>query len=214
MEFSEFYDLFQADVDYEALINPILPYLKQDEVILDAGCGSGYILAHLLDKGYSVIGIDRDETMLERAHKKISTYGYSKQLFLHDLKYPLKQKFHQIIALLDVFHYFKGIKNLANNLYNALYDGGRLIIDLYKAPQHYSETGSIEGLTYHWEMSTIDHLLKHQITVNKAKQASKFVVRQYVYPLDYYMDVLKTIGFSIETFHGFDDRKIYLVCTK
>ena len=214
MIFSEFYDLFQADVDYEALMHPILPYLNQDEVILDAGCGSGYILAYLLNKGYNVIGVDKEESMLERAHKKISSYGYSKQLFLHDLKYPLKQKFHQIIALLDVFHYFKGIKNLAENLYNALYDGGKLIIDLYKEPQAYVESGKIEGIKYHWEMSTNDHILKHKITLNKSKRTSHFVIRQYIYNLDYYLNVLKAVGFSIETFNGFDDRKIYLVCTK
>jgi len=214
MEFAEFYDLFQADVDYEALIQPILPYLKKDETILDAGCGSGYILAHLLNKGYNVIGIDRDEAMLERAHKKISTYGYSKQLFLHDLKYPLKQKFHQMIALLDVFHYFKGIKNLAKNMYNALYDGGTLIIDLYKEPQTYAESGKIEGFKYYWEMSTIHNILKHKITLKKGKIESHYVVRQYLYNLDYYLNVLKDVGFSIQTFNGFDDRKIYLVCTK
>lgn len=214
MNFSEFYDLFQADVDYEALINPILPCLNKDEVILDAGCGSGYILAHLVNLGYDVIGIDRDEAMLERAHKKISTYGYSKQLFLHDLKYPLKQKFHQMIALLDVFHYFKGIKNLAKNLYNALYDGGILIIDLYQGPQDYTESGKIEGFKYHWEMSTVHNILMHKITVKKGKVESHYMVRQYVYNVDYYVDVLKAVGFTIQIFSGFDDRKIYLVCTK
>lgn len=214
MNFAEFYDLFQADVDYEALIEPIVPYLKQNQTILDAGCGSGYILAHLIKKGYNVIGIDRDEAMLERAHKKIGVDGYSKQLFLHDLKYPLKQKFHQMIALLDVFHYFKGIKTLAKNLYNALYDSGTLIIDLYKEPQAYLESGKIEGFKYQWEMTTTHNSLVHKISVKKGKIESNYVVRQYLYDLDYYLNVLKDVGFSIQTFNGFDDRKVYLVCTK
>src|SRR5690554_5255425 len=122
MNFSEFYDIFQEDVDYDALLAPILPYLKMDQQILDAGCGSGHILSHLLSKGYDVIGIDNDETMLELAQKNITFKGYTPKLFFHDLRKPLNHKFHQIISLLDVFHFFKGVKTLVRNLYNALYD--------------------------------------------------------------------------------------------
>ena len=64
------YDLFQKDVDYESLLAPILQYLNKEHLILDAGCGSGHILSHLLIQGYDVIGFDNDETMLEIALKK------------------------------------------------------------------------------------------------------------------------------------------------
>src|SRR5690554_5071621 len=154
MDFSTLYDLFQSDVDYESLLKPVLPYLNKNHIILDAGCGSGHILKYLLQQNYDVIGVDIDENMLALAQKKLLELNHNNHLFLHDLRKPIKHKFHQIISLLDVFHYFKGIYGVAKNLYHALYDEGILIIDLYKEPQHFIETGTILDMKYIWEVST------------------------------------------------------------
>lgn len=214
MNFSKLYDLFQKDVDYESLLAPILQYLNKEHLILDAGCGSGHILSHLLIQGYDVIGFDNDETMLEIALKNIDeTYGQSR-LFFHDLRKPLNHKFHQIISLLDVFHYFKGIKGVSQNLYNALYDGGKLILDLYKEPQNTRETGELYDMEYAWQVETRGHKLEHNIQVTTKDNTQNFRIKQFYFPLEYYFKTLASVGFKIETFDGFDDRKVYLVCTK
>ena len=62
------YDLLMADVDYEQLLNFIEPYLKKDDFILDAGCGSGYLLVEFMTKGYQAIGLDLDSRMLSLAY--------------------------------------------------------------------------------------------------------------------------------------------------
>ncbi len=214
MNFSNIYDLFQQDVDYQSLLQPILPLLKKDEVILDAGCGSGHILSYLITLGYRTIGIDNDESMLELAHKKMGTYNLSSNLFLHDLRQPLNHKFHQIISLLDVFHYFKGVKGVIKNLYNALYDGGKLIIDLYNGPQNEIESGTFLDMNYHWQTTTSMQRLIHRITIKKGDITYSYVIKQYLYPVEYYINQLEATGFKTNLFKGFDDRKVYVLCTK
>ncbi|MFA7417572.1 MAG: methyltransferase [Acholeplasma sp.] len=214
MNFSNIYDLFQQDVDYQSLLQPILPLLKKDEVILDASCGSGHILSYLITLGYRTIGIDNDESMLELAHKKMGTYNLSSNLFLHDLRQPLNHKFHQIISLLDVFHYFKGVKGVIKNLYNALYDGGKLIIDLYNGPQNEIESGTFLDMNYHWQTTTSMQRLIHRITIKKGDITYSYVIKQYLYPVEYYINQLEAAGFKTNLFKGFDDRKVYVLCTK
>lgn len=214
MNFEIFYDYFQADVDYESLINPILPFLDQNKVILDAGCGSGYILSHLSNLGYQMIGIDKNQRMLELAQAKLKENNLDTKLFLHDLNQPLIQKFDQIICLLDVFHYFKGVRKLVKNLYNGLNPGGKLILDLYKDEINEEESDTFDDLSYVWKVSTSKNRITHVIDVMSNQGQYQFLVKQYYYALNYYRDILKSVGFSIIEVFGFDDRKVYFVCTK
>lgn len=214
MRFEQFYDIFQKDIQYEALLKPILKYLNPNETLLDAGCGTGYILELLLKKNYQAIGLDVSPFMLSRAYARLQPLGYTNHLFEHDLKQPLGMKFDQIICLLDVIHYFKGCKQLILNLYRALNKNGRLIIDLYKEPFESLENGKVSSLTYTWKVTQRPNQIEHQIEVKDDIQTFHYMLKQYVYPIDYYLDLLKEIGFNCIEFKGFDDRKRYFVCRK
>lgn len=214
MRFEHFYDVFQKDIQYEALLKPILPYLHPNETLLDAGCGTGYILELLLKKNYQAIGLDVSPFMLSLAYDKLQPLGFTHHLFEHDLKKPVSMQFDQIICLLDVIHYFKGCKKLFLNLYRALNPNGRLIIDLYKEPFDSFESGKVSTLAYTWKVSKQPNGIKHQIDVQNDLDKYHYHLKQYVYPMDYYVGLLQEIGFSIQEFKGFDDRKRYFVCTK
>ncbi len=214
MNFESFYDYFQMDVDYDSLLKPLLPYLKKDQVILDAGCGSGYITTYLAKNGYQMIGIDKNQEMLVLAKEKLSDENLQADLFVHDLNYSLKQKFDQIICLLDVFHYFKGVKRLIKNLYNGLNDDGRLILDLYKGPVNEQESDTFTDLSYDWKVSTKNEVITHEVIVHYYDEIHKYKVKQYYHPVSYYTNLLTDVGFKVDFVDGFDDRKAYLVCTK
>jgi len=214
MDFQHFYDGFQSSVDYDQLLQPILNYIDNKDTILDAGCGPGHILSHLIQSGYNAYGLDIDERMLELANKNMDHPQSYMRLFLHDLRKPLHHRFDKILCLLDVFHYFKGVLSVAKNLYHALNDGGMLILDLYRKPIDASESGTFLDYTYDWQVHTKNARIYHNISLKNKDDVIDYEVIQYYYDKNYYINVLKRVGFQVETFKGFDDRKIYLVCKK
>ncbi len=214
MNFSSIYDYLQQDIDLDHLLAPILPYLDVKNVLVDAGCGSGHILTYLAKKGFKVVGLDNDSSMLSLAQQKIIHYGLDAKLYEHDLRDPLQMKTHQIISLLDVSHYFKGVKKLFHNYYQALIKNGVLILDLYKSSVNEHEFGQIDNLHYDWEVKTINDKINHKLTVLVNDQTYHYNLYQYYYPLDYYQKVLTEIGFNIDIIDSYDDRKVYFICRK
>src|SRR5215472_13951510 len=74
--------------------------------ILDAGCGSGSLLAGLRDRGATVTGIDSSAMMLKLARRRL---GADSPVHLADLRDPLPfsdSAFDDVIASL-VLHYLK-----------------------------------------------------------------------------------------------------------
>ncbi|MBP7992188.1 MAG: class I SAM-dependent methyltransferase [Candidatus Magasanikbacteria bacterium] len=68
------------------LINDIVAYahLKPDAQILDIGCGSGQATIPFAERGYSIVGIDISENLLEIAQEKtvaMNTVSYLKDSF-------------------------------------------------------------------------------------------------------------------------------------
>lgn len=214
MGFENLYDFLQEDVNFDELLKPLLPYIDKENEVLDAGCGSGHILSSLASKGYKVVGVDINSHMLSLAQARLEDLNLKAELYEHDLKQPLPRKFKTIIALLDVFHYFMGIKKVAQNMYHGLTSDGTLILDLYHSPVNEEETENDDYFMYTWKVETKNTKIKHEINVLNGEFKGNYKVSQYYYPLNYYMDTLKEVGFKVSKINGFDDRKVYLICRK
>ncbi|MBE0700813.1 MAG: class I SAM-dependent methyltransferase, partial [Acholeplasmataceae bacterium] len=65
--FAKIYDALMADVDYEAICQWLKPHLRINDLVLDAGCGSGFLLVELMKNGYDTFGFDQDTAMLSLA---------------------------------------------------------------------------------------------------------------------------------------------------
>ncbi len=212
--FAKAYDLLMADVDYDAIYRWLKPYLNKKKMILDAGCGSGYLLLELLKNGYQAMGIDIDTKMLSIANDRLVTNHLKPILYEHDLKDPLDVQVDVVLMIFDVVNYFKGIRGVFKNVYRALNDGGTFIFDVYKediveAYNGYTEIDD-EPIPYEWHITTKKNQLIHQITINKKTE----VIKQYVYAISYYEKILKSVGFTVETKSGVDIRKLYFIAYK
>lgn len=212
--FEKAYDLLMADVDYERIYQLIKPYIKPTDLIIDAGCGSGYLLVEFLKNKRHIIGIDKNTSMLSLAYEKMSNHGFSTKLYEHDIRDPFKAKVDVIIAMFDVLNYFKGVKKVFRNIYHALDQDGRFIFDIYKYEcleiyNGYEESDETP-INYHWKIKTYKHQMIHDVSVFQ----SKTQVKQYIYPLDYYTSLLTSIGFSYTLIEGPDERKHVMVCYK
>jgi SAM-dependent methyltransferase len=212
--FARAYDLLMADVDYEAIYTWLKPYLKEQSTILDAGCGSGYLLLELIKNKHEAIGIDIDSSMLSLAYDKLLEASLSTSLYEHDLKEPLGVTVDVILSMFDVVNYFKGLKKVFKNMYDGLNAGGVFIFDAYKKEvlNDYADYVEIEDdpIHYAWSIKTRNAQLIHTIKIND----ETVQIKQYVHELSYLLNLLEDVGFKVEVHEGIDSRKHYIVAYK
>jgi trans-aconitate 2-methyltransferase len=102
--------------------------LRGDEVLLDAGCGTGRLTAELLaalPQG-RVVGIDLSENMLRSAHEHLERFGSRVSLVACDLLHlPFENAFDATVST-AAFHWVLDHDRLFANLHRALVPGGWL----------------------------------------------------------------------------------------
>ena len=212
--FARAYDLLMADVDYEAIYLWLKPYLKENNTIIDAGCGSGYLLLELLKNNHQAIGIDNDTEMLSLALDKLQENELNPMLFEHDLRDSIGVQVDVILAMFDVVNYFKGLKQVFKNIYQALNPNGLFIFDIYKEEvfELYDNYTEIDDQPFHyeWHVKTKGNQLYHQVKIENEIEE----IKQYVYPVSYYQELLESLGFKVEISDGIDIRKHYVIAYK
>lgn len=95
--------------------------------ILDAGCGSGPLLADLRDRGATVVGFDASPEMIRLARKRL---GDDIALSVADLTQPLPyedEAFGDAAAVL-VLHYLEDWSMPLQELRRVLKPGGRIVV--------------------------------------------------------------------------------------
>lgn len=99
---------------------------QNDEIILDAGCGTGRYIGLLKKKCKKIIGLDFSPEMLDIAKKRYPDVEfYNKDL---TKRLPFKNNtFDKIVSSL-VFPHFKKINGPLKELHRVLKPGGKLII--------------------------------------------------------------------------------------
>ncbi len=211
--FERLYDVLMSDVDYEQIFLQIEPYVKKEDLIVDAGCGSGYFLIELMKHGYDAIGIDLSSSMLALAQDHLREEGLYATLYEHDLRQPLPIKVDVIFAMFDVMNYFKGVKRVFNHIKQALLPKGKFIFDLYKEEvleiyDGYEEIGS-QPINYEWTIHRKKKMFIHDVVYDNHRDH----IMQYVYPLHYYVDILEDIGFDVSIIPSIDSRKHLIIAT-
>lgn len=211
--FERLYDVLMSDVDYEQVFQQVEPYLRKEDLIIDAGCGSGYFLIELIKRGYDAIGIDLSSTMLSLAQDHLKEQGLYTTLYEHDLRQPFPMKVDVICAMFDVMNYFKGVKGVLRNIKDALLPQGRLIFDLYKEEvletyDGYEEIGD-EPIEYVWTIHRKEERFIHDVSYQNDHDR----IVQYVYPIKYYIDILHELSFDVSVIPSIDSRKHLIMAT-
>jgi trans-aconitate 2-methyltransferase len=100
--------------------------LNGDEVVLDAGCGSGRVTAELLKRlpEGRVIAIDGSEAMVEKAREAL---GGRAEVRYGDLAQLVMDSEVDVVFSTAVFHWLPDHDNLFRRLHRALRPGGRLV---------------------------------------------------------------------------------------
>src|SRR5207249_5558575 len=97
--------------------------------ILDAGCGSGRLTAHLLRKfpEAHVIGLDVSGEMLEQARRNLRRFQRRLKLVEGDLLTAKPEPNFELVFSNAVFHWIRDHTRLFQNIHRWLAPGGRLV---------------------------------------------------------------------------------------
>jgi trans-aconitate 2-methyltransferase len=100
--------------------------LRGDEIVLDAGCGSGRVTAMLLERlpEGRLVGIDGSSSMVAMAREALGDRAEVREGDLAELR--LDEEFDLVYSS-AVFHWIPDHDNLFRRLYSALRPGGRLV---------------------------------------------------------------------------------------
>jgi len=137
------YDTFYADKDYDAecdLVERVFRkhLTKPVQRILDLGCGTGGHAMPLARRGYTVVGIDRSEGMLQAARAKASGVESRVEFHRADLRdFELGVKFDAAIAMFAVIGYLPQNEDLLaalSRIRRHLAPGGLLVFDGWYGP--------------------------------------------------------------------------------
>lgn len=144
-KYADFYDLLYQDKDYRAECDAIEEmfgkYSKtRISSVLDLGCGTGNHAFILHDRGYKVVGIDRSESMLSHAKRKLSKLKEKKNIRFQkgDLRtWKAEEKFDAVIMMFAVLGYQITNEDVLKALSNArkhLDLAGLFIFDVWYGP--------------------------------------------------------------------------------
>lgn len=157
---AELYDLehddFRDDIDLLLRFAEVV-----DGPILEMGCGSGRMLVPLAKAGHTVVGMDRSETMLTRAHERIRAAGVSDSVSLIQADMidattapggPFGLVVFSLNALMHLATPGRQLQAL-HNAHRALAPWGQIIIDVANpTPEYLVTLASAPALEGSWRL--------------------------------------------------------------
>jgi len=158
--------------------------------ILDAGCGSGPVMAALRDRGGVVTGFDKSTGMLEQARRRL---GGDADLLMADLSSPLPfadGTFDDVIASL-VLHYLEDWGLALAELRRVLKPGGRLIMSV--------DHPLVINLMEREEGRDPDYFATTNLTAKWTAGGQSAVMSFWTRPLHAMSDSFTAAGFRIAT---------------
>jgi SAM-dependent methyltransferase len=134
--YSQYYDLLYQDKDYESeaiyVIELIKTFCDKGKTILELGSGTGKHANLFASAGFSVLGLERSEPMVDIARKHQNS---DVQFQIADItEFILDQKFDIALSLFHVISYLTDNKSLINtfkNICHHLNKNGIFIFDVW-----------------------------------------------------------------------------------
>jgi len=233
---ARFYDAETGDkTDDLAMYSQLAEQYDGD--ILDIGCGTGRVLIHLAQEGYTVHGIDNDRAMLDRLDRKLEMMPHLQdKITYYDgdvLTYDLDRKFGLILLTYNALMHFQDQETqlqLLEQLHGWLADDGLLVIDLPNAGDVFASQDSDSLLM---ERTFLEPESGHMVMLQSVSYLDRVTqvlhvdwiydeidgdgtVKRMIAPhrLRYYFEseirlLLRVTGFDVEAIYGSTDEDPY-----
>lgn len=140
-DYAALYDVLYKVKDYKgevAVIEQMIhEYAPGSTMILDYGCGTGNHARIFAEKGYTVYGVDKNESMLKLARQKFETYQHIHLYHATERNAITPASIDVCVTLFDVLSYMtlnKEIIGFLTFIKNVLKPQGLLIFDFWYGP--------------------------------------------------------------------------------
>lgn len=141
---SSVYDELCENVDYDVRSDYISDIFCANSLfsgtVLDLACGTASMSERLMKKGYSIIGIDLSEQMLEIASQRLYQIGDSFTLLKSNMQdFELEERVDACICCLDSINHLNtlnAVQNAFECVYKSLKNGGLFVFDVNTVYKH------------------------------------------------------------------------------
>ncbi len=111
----------------------ISDYCRENDNVLDFGCGNGRLLELLGEKKVQYCGVDVSQGLIDFAKQKYPRNIFSK---IDPIKtnFAFENNFFNVIYIIAVFHHFPSLKyrqEVVRELYNKTKNGGQIIVTVW-----------------------------------------------------------------------------------
>ncbi len=171
-----------------------------NKIVLDAGCGQGYLSYELVNRGADVVGIDGSTTLIKFAVQNYTKKGFALQYFVHDLTKPLRfsNATFDIVVCNMVLMDFNPLESAMKEFQRVLKLGGSFIFSI-PHPAFFAgrlEKTLKERLLHkppHYSLSRYHMPFKRMHTIVGTTHETPYYHR----PLEYYFTLLKNNSLCI-----------------
>jgi ubiquinone/menaquinone biosynthesis C-methylase UbiE len=221
-KFAEHYDdiYFWKDTRNEVeFIDKLVDKHKLGRIVLDIACGTGRHAALMEEKGYDVVGIDINESMLKIARKKVKGVEFLEG-DMKDLKVKDKS-FDVVMCMFTAITYNKTLdelKQTLSNFYDVLNSPGMVVFDLGVSKNTYKR-GKINMNIIDREYPVVrfgqveridDQAFFNFVFLTKEDGKVDFSIDRHemgFFSIEEVIDVMKAVGFKVNVFEGFSTKK-------
>ena len=209
---SPFYHQLYKERDYSEatfFMNNLIKHLeiRKDSNVLDLACGRGRYSQYLSTLGYKVTGIDISKDNITEAKKNESN---NLNYIIHDMRYPLSQKFDLILNLFTSFGYYeKDADNLSviKSIKSNLETDGQAVIDFFNIDYILDNLIEKEEKTIDKTKFIINRYLENDLLVKDISilldnKSYKFQEKVKAYRMDDFLAMFKDCNLTLKEIYG------------
>ena len=105
---------------------------SKEKLVLDVGCGNGYVLSRYANMGAKVSGVDITQRAIDLSKRRFELAGLKGNFHITDGKsLPFKDNTFDIACSMGVLHHIEDPSPMVKEMFRVLRPGGKIILMLY-----------------------------------------------------------------------------------
>jgi SAM-dependent methyltransferase len=183
-DYSKYYNLLYKDKDYSIEVDYVESLIKRfhprAKTILDIGCGTGIHASLLVDRGYTVHGMDLSDEMLKSANQKSKSDLTFSQGDIQN--FSINKKFDVITSLFHVMSYQTSNGAVASSfksVFEHLSDEGVFIFDCWYGPAVLLDLPTVKIKRMEDERLKVLRISEPVMDINRSTVEVKFEVNVF-----------------------------------